>query len=85
MVGIDNKKAFDIVPHEWILKIQNIFDISPVITLFQKYKTAKWHTDLRLIHEKGILKTNQNINNEIFQGAHFPLFLYSSNTSLHRT
>ena len=42
--------------------------------------------NLRLIHEKDLLETNNlNINSGIFQGDSFSPFLYSSNTYLHRT
>ena len=42
-----------------------------------KCNKERWHTNLRLIHEKGMFKIyNQNINNGIFQGDSLsPLFI----------
>ena len=63
------QKAFDQVFQKWILKVLNILKISPVIITFLKYNIERWNTSLRLIHEKGRVKTNNpNINNGIFQG-----------------
>ena len=40
-----------------------------MIITFLKYKMKRWHSNPRLIHEKGMLKTNkQNMKNGIFQG-----------------
>ena len=64
-----NYKTFDSLSHEWILNVINISKVSSVIITFLKYNIKRWHTNLRLIHEKGMLTTNNmNINNEIFQG-----------------
>ena len=59
-------KTFDCV---WILKVLDILKISPVLITFLKYNMQRWQTNLRLIPEKGMFKTNNlNINNEIFPG-----------------
>ena len=69
------QKAFDRIHYKRILKVLNIFKISPVIITFLKYNAKRWHINLRLIHEKGILETNNlKSDNEIFQGNSPPLF-----------
>ena len=71
IVWIVYKKDFDSVPHEWILKVLNISKISPVI-IFLKHIMERWHANLRIIYEKGMLKINNpNVNNRIFQGDSF--------------
>ena len=66
---IDYKKAFDSVPHTWILKCIELFKISPIIREFMKSSMKKWMTTLYLNHEKGTLTSRKmNINNGIFQG-----------------
>ena len=66
---IEYKKAFDSVPHSWILKCIEMFKISPIIGEFMKSSMKKWITTLCLNHEKGTLTSRKiNINNGIFQG-----------------
>ena len=65
-----DKKAFNSVPNEWILKVQKMLKVSPIIFAFLKYNMKIWYNNSKLIHEKGgMLKTYYlNINNGIFQG-----------------
>ena len=66
---IDYKKAFDSVPHSWILKCIDMFKISPIIREFMKSSMKKWMTTLYLNREKRTLTSRKmNINNGIFQG-----------------
>ena len=66
---IDYKKAFDSVPHSWILKALEIFKISPVIINFISQSMTKWETELHLNHTGGALKSSPiKINCGIFQG-----------------
>ena len=90
MAWIDYKKAFDNVPYKGILKVLNILKISSVIIQYIKYNMEWWQTNLSLIHEKDMLKTNNlNIKRGIFQGDLLsPLlsfFLHNTGTFLHRT
>ena len=41
MAWVDYKNAFDNVLHEWILKVLNILNISPVMIIFLKYNMKK--------------------------------------------
>ena len=65
---IDYKKAFDSVPHEWILRSLELFKVSPRIVDFLKHMT-NWKTQITLTYKKGTLMSdNINIKRGIFQG-----------------
>lgn len=66
---IDYQKAFDSVPHSWILKSLEIYRISPVISNFLKSTMAFWQTTLILHHNEGKIETpHMKIKKGIFQG-----------------
>lgn len=66
---IDYKKAFDSVPHDWILKSLNIYKISPIIIQFIAESMKQWSTTLTLSHAKGQMKSRTlKIKSGIFQG-----------------
>ena len=66
---IDYKKAFDSVPHEWILRSLELFKVSPRVVGFLKHNMKNWKTQLTLTHESGTLMSdNINIKRGIFQG-----------------
>lgn len=45
---IDYQKAFDSVPHSWLLEILKIYKIDPSITSFLQQTMKKWTTHLKL-------------------------------------
>ena len=66
---IDYRKAFDSVPHDWILKSLDLYKISPVISNFLKGAMRGWKTQLCLTHSNGMVKSDYlNIRRGIFQG-----------------
>ena len=66
---IDYKKAFDSVPHDWIVKALEIFKISPEIVNFIKVSMTAWNTTLNLSYTGGSLTSNPiDISRGIFQG-----------------
>ena len=66
---IDYKKAFDSVPHEWILKLIELYKISPIISNFLRTSMTKWQTRLLLSHNNSTLKSDPiKIKCGIFQG-----------------
>ena len=66
---IDYKKAFDSVPHTWILKCLEIFKISPMVTNFLRSSMNLWKTNLILSHSNGTLSSRDlRIKRGIFQG-----------------
>ena len=66
---IDYKKAFDSVPHEWILRSLELFKVSPRVVGFLKHNMKNWKTQLILTHESGnLMSDNINIKRGTFQG-----------------
>ena len=54
---IDYKKAFDHVPHSWILKCIQICKIHPVLITFIEESMSQWKTNMTLVHKEGVLET----------------------------
>ena len=66
---IDYKKAFDSVPHTWIIKCLELYKICPVAINFMKECMKNWKTTLHLRHANGSLTSRLlSINRGIFQG-----------------
>ena len=66
---IDYKKAFDSVPHSWIMKCMEIYKICPVVTQFITAAMRTWKSTLVLNHPGGSLTSRPiNIKSGIFQG-----------------
>ena len=66
---IDYKKAFDSVPHEWIIRSFELCGISPVLIHFLKSCMSLWETNLHLSHSNGtVTSSGIQINCGIFQG-----------------
>jgi len=66
---VDYKKAFDSVPHDWILKSLEIYRTSPVIIKFIAKNMQQWSTTLTLNHTEGQMTSRTlNIKSGIFQG-----------------
>ena len=66
---IDYKKAFDSIPHDWLIKSLEIHKFNDVIVNFFKTLMTKWQTKLTLSSENETVTTdNINIKTGIFQG-----------------
>lgn len=66
---IDYKKAFDSVPHSWILKCMDLYRVAPNICSFVQRSMHNWKTELNLNYEGGkITVKDVNIRRGIFQG-----------------
>ena len=66
---IDYKKAFDSVPHSWILKCLQMYKIHPVLITFIEESRNQWKTNVMLVHKEGVLQTGPiRIKRGIFQG-----------------
>ena len=66
---VDYKKAFDSVPHNWVLKCLETYKISLDMKDFIKASMTKWKTTLTLTHDKGTISPREiKINSGIFQG-----------------
>ena len=65
----DYAKAYDSVPHEWIIETLSTYKICPVIVDFLKWIMPLWSTKLILRHENGVLEIDDiKICRGIFQG-----------------
>ncbi|XP_066912330.1 uncharacterized protein [Clytia hemisphaerica] len=66
---IDYKKAYDSVPHDWIIDTLKIHKFDKTITSFFESTMTNWQTSLTLNHDTGLISTNKfSINTGIYQG-----------------
>ncbi|XP_036334664.1 uncharacterized protein LOC118745244 [Rhagoletis pomonella] len=65
---IDFKKAFDTVPHSWILEVLDFYKISPNIKRLMQQLMNSWNVTLKLFHNKGLIKPAPIPIRGIFQG-----------------
>ena len=66
---IDYKKAFDSVPHFWILACLRMYKINLVLTTFIEASMRQWKTSMVLVDESGVLETGLiSIKRGIFLG-----------------
>ena len=66
---INYKKAFDSVPHSWILKCLQMYKIHPVFITFIEESMSQKKTNMTLVHKEGVLETEPiRIKRGIFQG-----------------
>ena len=64
---IDYRKAYDSVPHSWIIKVMEIYKVSPILTNM-KENMRQWRTTMILSHTTGTLMSRQiKIISGIFQ------------------
>ena len=75
---IDYKKAFDSVPHSWILKCLQMYKIHPVLITFIEESMSQWKTNMTLVHKEGVLETGPiRIKRGIFQGNSLSPLLFT--------
>ena len=65
MAWIDYRKAFDMVPHSWILECMSMFGIAKNMDEFLKSSMANWKTEL-FVYGQSLGQVN--IKRSIFQG-----------------
>ena len=66
---IDYQKAFDSVPHSWIIACLQQLNIHSDITKFLKFNMSKWSTTLICNHDNGTEQSRElRIQRGIFQG-----------------
>ena len=69
MAWIDYKKAFDSVPHSWIIRCLELYNISEEIRTFLSNQITKWKTTITLNHMEGQIRIpDVKIQRGIFQG-----------------
>ena len=75
---IDYKKAFDSLPHSWILKCLQMYKIHPVLITFIEESMSQWKTNMTLVHKEGVLETGPiRIKRGIFQGDSLSPLLFT--------
>ena len=75
---IDYKKAFDSVPHSWILACLRMYKINPVLTTLTEASMRQWKTNMILVHESEVLETGPiSIKRGIFQGDSLSPLLFT--------
>lgn len=66
---IDYQKAFDSVPHSWLIEVMEIYKIHPNIVNFLKNNMAHWRTNIEIFAKTKPIRTSGiNIKCGIFQG-----------------
>ena len=66
---IDYRKAFDSVPHSWILKTMQTYKVSPTLINLLNHSMSTWKTTMILNYSTSKIVTNPiSIKNGIFQG-----------------
>ena len=69
MARIDYQKAFDRVPHSWIIKSLEIIGINTKVISFTKKVMGYWRTRMRLHAENKLIETEDiKVQCGIFQG-----------------
>jgi len=69
MALIDYQKAFDRVPHSWIIKSLELIGINNKVIAFTKKATTYWRTCMHLHTENELIETEDiKIQHGIFQG-----------------
>ena len=70
MAWIDYQKAFDRVPHSWIIKSLELIGINNKVILFTKKAMTNWKTRICLHAENKLIETEDTkIQCGIFQGV----------------
>ena len=88
---MDYKKAFDSVPHSWILKCLQMYMIHPILIKFIEESMRQWKTNMIIVHKKGVLETGPiRIKRGIFQGDSLSPLLFTMSLNplsreLHKT
>jgi len=66
---IDYRKAYDSVPHSWILKTMSIYKFNNKMINFIKKSMKTWNTTMHLNSVQGLITTEKiSIKQGIFQG-----------------
>ena len=77
LIWLDYKKAFDSVPHYWIIESLKLAKVNPVIIAAIEELTKNWSTRLRLNTENEMIETEFiKYLSGIFQGDGLSLLLF---------
>lgn len=78
MAWIDYRKAFDSVPHSWLLSILKIYKVDPRIIQLLGHLMSQWRTQISIKSDTHIQYNTRNIriNRGIFQGDSLSLLWF---------
>ncbi|KAJ8281479.1 hypothetical protein GJAV_G00068170 [Gymnothorax javanicus] len=77
MAWIDYKKAFDSVPHSWILRCLELYNVNEEIRSFLRTQMTKWKTTITLKYSEGHIKIpDVQVQRGIFQGDSLSALLF---------
>ena len=77
MAWIDYKKAFDSIPHSWILKTLRMYRFNEKVIRFMERSMNKWNTTIKLFYNDACIITDLiKIKRGIFQGHSFSPLLF---------
>lgn len=66
---IDYQKAFDSVPHSWLIRVLELYKVAPGIVKTLRHLMTSWETVLHLYHSEGSIQSQPvPIKRGIFQG-----------------
>lgn len=66
---IDYQKAYDSVPHSWLIQVLEIYKIHPVLVDFLRQVMKSWKTVVQLNNKEKLVTTSEiKINRGIYQG-----------------
>ncbi|XP_037930235.1 uncharacterized protein LOC119664965 [Teleopsis dalmanni] len=69
MCFIDYMKAFDSIPHSWLIEVLNIYGIHSTIVNFLEHNMTRWRTNIEMFTQNGVIRTDEiSIRQGIFQG-----------------
>ena len=87
MAYIDYQKAYDSIPHSFLVKVLEMYKVDPVVVRFLRHAMDKWMTTLQLNGGKDVLRSRTLcIRRGIFQGDSFsPLWFCLAMNPLSRT
>ncbi|KAJ3641331.1 hypothetical protein Zmor_027843 [Zophobas morio] len=71
---VDFKKAFDSVPHDWILKVLRIYKVNEDLVKFLENGMSKWKTRIHL--KPNILTSTIQLKKGVFQGDSTSVILF---------
>ena len=66
---IDYRKAFDSIPHSWIIKAMQMYKVSPILVSYIRHSMSTWQTTMILNYSSGSIATTPiRIKRGIVQG-----------------
>ena len=77
MAWIDCRKAYDSVPHGWMLKTLQMYRFNETLIKFMEASMSNWKTTIKLFYNDGSITTDTiRIKRGIFQGDSFSPLLF---------